>query len=350
MPDIHLKAVTNHVLDDVTLTVNDKELLVLLGPTGAGKTTLLNAIAGLVPHEGSVFFDDVAIDALPPGRRAIGYLFQQLALFPHLNVEANIAYGLRSNGTSEREIQQRVDELLHLMRIEHLAHRYSKTLSGGEKQRVALARALAICPRVLLLDEPLSSTDMRFSKHFRMEFRRLQKQLAITTLYVTHDFSEAEEMGDRVAVMHQGRVEQVGTYQEIFFTPRTKGVSTFIGEPNIFDCDYVRPLGHDFMEVGVKGIPIVIHHHENRVSKIAIQPSHIMVYNQSPPGPDINTLRGRVVEVLSEDFLLRLTVQVGEAAFLVELPRDVGEEMEVAVGKELFLVLRLRWIKAFTGG
>ena len=107
MPDIHLKAVTNHVLDDVTLTVNDKELLVLLGPTGAGKTTLLNAIAGLVPHEGSVFFDDVAIDALPPGRRAIGYLFQQLALFPHLNVEANIAYGLRSNGTSEREIQQR---------------------------------------------------------------------------------------------------------------------------------------------------------------------------------------------------------------------------------------------------
>ena len=191
MPLIELKGISNYILDDLNLKILDKELLVLLGPTGSGKTTILNAISGLAPYEGSVLFGGKSMDKVSTVRRGIGYLFQSLALFPHLNVASNIAYSLRIKKSQQKKMSDRVDELLSLMRIKHLSHRYHKDLSGGEKQRVALARALATSPNTLLLDEPMASIDMRFSKYFRMEFQRIQRQLGITTIYVTHNLSEA---------------------------------------------------------------------------------------------------------------------------------------------------------------
>jgi len=349
MPTAELQGVSNFILDNINLKIMDKELLVLLGPTGAGKTTILNTIAGLVPYQGSVSINGQPVEKIPTHKRGVGYLFQDLALFPHLDVSSNIAYSLKIKKFTAHELNNKISGLLKLMRIEHLAHRYPKDLSGGEKQRVALARVLASSPRILLLDEPLASIDIRFSKYFRMEFRRLQKQLNITTLYVTHDFSEAEEMSDRVALIYQGRIEQVGTYQELFFSPKNKNVSRFVGEQNIFSCDYSKPLGNGLTEVGIRGIPIVVHHQEGKVSKIAIPSGHINVYNERM-APDINNLKGKIIEMRTFDAFLWLKVKIGEAVFLVEMPRSIGEEMELNIGKEIFIVLKLPWIKVLDGG
>jgi len=188
MSSIKLKNISKYVCKNINLEIFNKELLVLLGPNGAGKSTLLNVIAGLINYEGSVFFDNKPVDGLPANKRRIGYLFQELNLFPHLDVSANIVYGLKVQKRPQNEIKVRVEELLQIMKIKHLSSRYPKELSGGEKQRVALARALANSPRILLLDEPMNSLDYRTSKYLRTEFKILQKKLGITTIYVTHNF------------------------------------------------------------------------------------------------------------------------------------------------------------------
>ena len=349
MPVIELKGVSNFILDNVNLKIMDKELLVLLGPTGAGKTTILNTIAGLVPYQGSVLFDGRPVDTIPTDQRGVGYLFQSLALFPHLDVASNIAYSLKVKEYPPQVVKEKVNELLKLMKIEHLTRRYPKNLSGGEKQRVALARALASSPRVLLLDEPLASIDMRFSKYLRMEFRHIQKQLGITTIYVTHDFSEAEEMGERIAVVYNGKIEQIGKYDDIFFSPRNERISDFIGEPNILNCEYSKALGDGLMEVGIGGIPLVIPHEGDEVKKIAIHPGHIHVYKDKPPGPGINRLKGVIVEITPVAFMVRIKVKIRNNILLVELSRDIFEDMDLRVGKEVFLVLKLKWIKVLNG-
>ena len=230
MPSIELKNISQYICRQVNLKIRDKELLVLLGPNGAGKTTLVNIIAGLTDYEGSVLFNDVPVDKLPSHKREVGYLFQDLVLFPHLDVAANIAYGLRAKKQPQHQVEARVNELLQMMKIEHLASRYPKHLSGGEKQRVALARALAPSPRVLLLDEPLSSLDVPTTKYLRTELKQLQQRLGITTVYVTHDLQEAEEMADRIAVLQDGHLEQVGKPEEVFFYPaERKGLRFYRG-------------------------------------------------------------------------------------------------------------------------
>ncbi|MEE8194094.1 MAG: ATP-binding cassette domain-containing protein [Dehalococcoidales bacterium] len=175
MPRIELKNICKHICRDVGLEIFNGEFLVLLGPSGAGKTTLLNVIAGLTDYAGSVVFDGRPMDGVAASKRRIGYLFQHLVLFPHLDVAANIAYSLKARGLPRSKIEPRVEELLQMMRIEHLSQRYPKQLSGGEQQRVALARALALSPEVLLLDEPLSSLDLPTARYLRTELKQLQK-------------------------------------------------------------------------------------------------------------------------------------------------------------------------------
>ena len=209
MPAIELRNISNYVFSNLNMKVFDKELLVVLGPNGAGKTTLLNIIAGLVDYRGTVLFDGVPVDKTPTNERQIGYLFQNLALFPHLDVASNVGYSLRIRGKKKEEIAQEVNELLKLMRIEHLKQRYPKNLSGGEKQRVALARALATSPRVLLLDEPFNSLDNGMCKCLRREIRQIQRKMGITTVFVTHNLADAEEMGDRIVVLNGGKIKQV---------------------------------------------------------------------------------------------------------------------------------------------
>jgi ABC-type sugar transport system ATPase subunit len=209
MPTIELKNIGNHVFSNLNMKVFDGELLVVLGPNGAGKTTLLNIITGLVSYEGTVLFDGVPVDKTATNERQIGYLFQNLALFPHLDVASNVGYSLKIRGKKKEEIAQEVDELLKLMKIEHLKHRYPKNLSGGEKQRVALARALATSPKVLLLDEPFNSLDSGMCKCLRRKIRQIQREMGITTVFVTHNLTDAEEMGDRIVALNSGKIKQV---------------------------------------------------------------------------------------------------------------------------------------------
>lgn len=347
MPSIKLENICKYICRDIELEIKDKELMVLLGPSGAGKTTLLNIIAGLTDYDGSVSFDSRCVDGLPASKRGVGYLFQDLFLFPHLDVSANIAYGLKTRKPPHDGVKERVGELLHLMKIGHLAERYPKHLSGGEKQRVALARALALSPSVLLLDEPLSSLDAQTAKYLRTELRHLQRKLGITAIYVTHDLAEAEEMADRIAVIQEGQLQQLGKPEEVFFYPTNEAVSDFIGAPNILHCDRCRSLGQGVMEADCGGMNIILPDDGNPVKRIALFPRDIYVSEAMPPGPAVNRFKGVVTAIRLLSDGVRLEVRVGEHRLLAELPHHIFEDMELTVGKEVFLILKLRRIKVY---
>ena len=347
MPSIRLENISKYICRDVNLEIFNKELLVLLGPNGAGKTTLLNIIAGLTHYNGSVLFDSEPVDKLAPSKRGVGYLFQDLFLFPHLDVTSNIAYGLRAQKQAQNELQGRVEELLQLMKIRHLAARYPKHLSGGEKQRVALARALVLSPKVLLLDEPLSSLDMQTAKYLRIELKQLQKKLGITTIYVTHDLAEAEEMADRIAIIQDGHVQQVGRPEEVFFYPINEAVSDFIGAPNILRCDHCRSLGQGVMEVDCGGLNIILPDDGNVVRRIALFPRDLYISETKPPGPEVNRFKGTITSIRSCGDAVRLEVRVGQHSLLAEVPNHIFEDMDLTVDKEVFMILKLRRIKVY---
>ncbi|HHV55245.1 MAG TPA: ABC transporter ATP-binding protein [Firmicutes bacterium] len=262
--EIVLEGISKHfgetaALDRVGLQVHHGELLTLLGPSGCGKTTLLRIVAGLeTPDTGAVRFDGEEVTGWPPERRRVGLVFQNYALFPHMNVYQNIAYGWRDR----RKARTRVGELLRLVGLPGYERRWPAELSAGEQQRVAIARALAPEPRALLLDEPLSALDARLRERLRTEIRRLQQQLGITMVYVTHDQAEALSISDRVAVMNAGRLEQVGTPREIYERPATIFVATFVGDANFFSDEtdpdrvyLVRPENLVLEEIDAPGSP-----------------------------------------------------------------------------------------------
>jgi iron(III) transport system ATP-binding protein len=224
------------VVSRVTFTIEEGELFTLLGPSGCGKTTLLRLIAGFYrPDEGEVRFDDRRVNDVPPHERGIGMVFQNYALWPHMTVFDNIAYGLRLRKIEHAEIRQRVEGALEKVRLVGLGERYPGQLSGGQQQRVALARALVLNPRILLLDEPLSNLDAKIRIQVRAEIRKLQKELGITTVYVTHDQEEALTLSDRIAVFNQGRVFQVGAPKELYERPANRFVADFIGINNLIE-------------------------------------------------------------------------------------------------------------------
>ena len=224
------------VLDHINLYINDKEFLTLLGPSGCGKTTTLRIIGGFAtPTSGDVLFDGVRINGVPPYQRQINTVFQKYALFPHLNVFENIAFGLRMQKLPEAEIKQRVMEMLETVSLKGFEHRRPEALSGGQQQRVAIARALVNRPKVLLLDEPLAALDLKLRKDMQIELKRIQQQVGITFIYVTHDQEEALTMSDTIVVMDKGSIQQIGTPEDIYNEPKNAFVADFIGESNIID-------------------------------------------------------------------------------------------------------------------
>ena len=232
------------VLDSINIYFNDSEFLTLLGPSGCGKTTTLRIIGGfLQPTSGDVLFDGVRINDVPPHKRRVNTVFQKYALFPHLNVYENIAFGLRIAKVPAKEIDERVTEMLEIVSLKGFEKRKPDQLSGGQQQRVAIARALVNRPKVLLLDEPLGALDLRLRKDMQNELKRIQQQLGITFIYVTHDQEEALAMSDTVVVMDKGRIQQIGTPEDIYNEPKNAFVADFIGESNILDgimrSDYV---------------------------------------------------------------------------------------------------------------
>ena len=229
------------VLDNINLYINDSEFLTLLGPSGCGKTTTLRIIGGFTtPTSGDVTFDGVRINDVPPHKRQINTVFQKYALFPHLDVFENIAFGLRIAKVPEEEIRQRVGEMLEVVSLKGFDRRRTDQLSGGQQQRVAIARALVNRPKVLLLDEPLGALDLRLRKDMQNELKRIQQQMGITFIYVTHDQEEALTMSDTVVVMDKGRIQQIDTPEDIYNEPKNAFVADFIGESNILNGVMVR--------------------------------------------------------------------------------------------------------------
>ncbi|RCX18520.1 spermidine/putrescine transport system ATP-binding protein [Fontibacillus phaseoli] len=240
---IELSGVEKHfqgqvVVHPLSLTIKEGEFLTLLGPSGCGKTTILRMIAGFEqPTKGKILLDGADLTSLPPNRRDLNLVFQHYALFPHMTVEDNIAFGLKMKKMPAKEQRERVHEAVTMTQLTPLVKRYPHQLSGGQQQRVAIARAIANKPKVLLLDEPLGALDLQLRKNLQSELKHLQRSLGITFVYVTHDQEEAMMLSDRIVIMNSGKVEQIGTPREIYATPTTLFSATFVGENNIFSQD-----------------------------------------------------------------------------------------------------------------
>ncbi len=322
-------------LSDVSLKVNDGELVALLGPSGSGKTTLLRIIAGLeTPDAGRVQFDgrDVASD--PVGRRRVGFVFQHYALFRHMTVRQNIAFGLEvrpwRTRPSKAVIRDKVSELLRLIQLEGLEKRYPSQLSGGQRQRVALARALAIEPRVLLLDEPFGALDARVRQDLRRWLRRLHDEIHVTSVFVTHDQEEAMEVADRIVVMHQGKIEQVGTPEEVFHKPANEFVMGFLGSVNLF---------HGRIEHG-KAVfgPLVLEHAGNgdgRAARMLVRPHDLDI---SPLALGLASIPAKVVRVQLAGATVKVELQGSDGRTInAEMPHERFRQAAVAVNETVYI-------------
>ena len=290
-------------VDGINLDIEDGEILTLLGPSGCGKTTTLRCIAGfIIPNEGEIYLGERRVTNLPPDKRDIGFVFQNYALWPHMTVYDNLAFGLRLRRMSKSEINTRVDKALDMVRLSGFAERYPRQLSGGQQQRIALARALVIEPTVLLLDEPLSNLDAQLREEMRFEIRELQKSLAITAVYVTHDQAEALALSDRIAVMNRGVITQMGTPSQIYNQPSNRFVAGFIGLSSFVegtvtqlndDAAYAVVTTNDQVKIRVLRTNLSPH---QKVT-MAIRPEYITLKTDAalPVPENANLLEGEVI-------------------------------------------------------
>jgi putative spermidine/putrescine transport system ATP-binding protein len=302
-----------NALDDLTLTVRRGEFICLLGPSGCGKSTALNCIAGLMQlSSGSIWLDRQRIDTLPPEKRGFGMVFQNYALFPHMSVAKNIGFGLRMRGVSAADSGPRVAHALKLVQLTGQEHKLPGQLSGGQQQRVAIARAIVIEPPLILMDEPLSNLDAKLRIETRAEIRRIHRELDRATIYVTHDQDEALSLADRIVVMKDGVVQQIGTPAEVYMQPANLHVARFMGYRNVLELDVVREdgdrvavAGKDIALTGVRKQPLT-----GARAAVAIRPEEIAV-GEVPGG--VNTLAGRVanIEYCGRDSLLDVITPAG---------------------------------------
>jgi sulfate/thiosulfate transport system ATP-binding protein len=298
------KHFNGHVaLEDVSLSIASGSLTALLGPSGSGKSTLLRVIAGLEqPDAGQVLIEDVEVTKQPARQRGIGFVFQHYAAFKHMTVWDNVAFGLKIRRRKRAEVKERVAELLQLVQLEAFAKRYPAQLSGGQRQRMALARALAVDPRVLLLDEPFGALDARVRKELRAWLRRLHDQTHVTTIIVTHDQEEAMEVADQIALLHEGRVEQIGSPRELYEQPANEFVMGFVGPVNKIGDMLVRPNDVDVaLDPGAGDeamIERVVHlGFEVRVDLVRHDGTHVSAQVTSDEAEQLELERGRIVYI-----------------------------------------------------
>lgn len=324
MSDLEIEGLTKRygqvvALDEFSLRISKGELVSLLGPSGCGKTTALRIIAGFIrPTAGVVRIDGRVANSIPPHHRDIGMVFQNYALFPHMTVTQNVEFGLKMRKVPEKERNLRVAKVLEIVRLAGFEKRYPSQLSGGQQQRVAVARAIVINPTVLLLDEPLSNLDAKLRVETREEIRRLQQDIGVTTIFVTHDQEEALTISDRVAVMHAGQIEQVGTPVELYNQPRTSFVATFIGTSNMWS-GRVRQVdrGHAVVALSETEIQVLVDLGSNGFRPainsdvtLLIRPERVVIDR----GPEMvagpNSFTGRVTSVMFVGAVTRYSIQV----------------------------------------
>ncbi|MDR1057133.1 MAG: spermidine/putrescine ABC transporter ATP-binding protein PotA [Coxiellaceae bacterium] len=303
-------------LQKTNITIKNGEFITLLGPSGCGKTTFLRLISGFEkPDTGKIFIDGRDVTYLPPEKRHLNTVFQSYALFPHMTVYDNVAFGLRCKKIPEYEIKPRIIEVLRMVKLDQLAERKPNQLSGGQQQRVAIARAVINEPIVLLLDEPLSALDYNLRKTMQIELKQLQRRLGITFIFVTHDQEEALSMSDRVAVMNEGYIEQLGTPKDVYEEPESLYVAEFIGEANIFDTEILETYDNKLV-VDIEGKLIVLNNKKDLVAKqkahIMIRPEDITVWgeNEITPEESKSMLPGVVEQVIYKGSTVDLIVRL----------------------------------------
>lgn len=344
---IHKSFGSSVAVEDFNLSVAQSEFVSFLGPSGCGKTTTLRMVAGFeLPTSGAITLNGKDLTFIPPNRRNVGMVFQSYALFPNMTVAQNVGYGLKIAGKSKPEIESRVTEMLALIHMDKFIARFPYQLSGGQQQRVALARALAIKPQVLLLDEPLSALDAKIRVELRQEIRRIQKQLGITTIYVTHDQEEALSLSDRIVVMSHGKMEQVGTPFEIYNFPKTQFVANFVGSLNNADAEVVDPangiLAMDGVHFRTAEEDFASRRKGDKV-KISVRPERFSF--AAEPMKD-NVVDCTVESITFLGAVVRIQIKIGNTNFnmdtfnnpFLELPA-LGAKERVMCSKEAVLVL-----------
>jgi len=336
LKDIFVSFGEEKVLDGLNLAIRDKEFITLLGPSGCGKTTTLRIIAGFLEADsGEVVFEDKTINGVPSYKRQVNTIFQRYALFPHLNVYENVAFGLRVKKLKEDEIKEIVTEMLHLVNLDGFEKRSISTLSGGQQQRVAIARAIANKPKVLLLDEPLAALDLKLRKDMQKELRRIQRQLGITFVFVTHDQEEALTMSDRVVVMNKGKIQQIGTPQDIYNEPENAFVADFIGESNILDGimrdDFVAEFSGHVFDCLDKGFD------KNENVDVVVRPEDVDIVPA-----DKGMLKGTVTSV---DFLgvhYEIIVDIGGFKWMIQTTDEcfVGDNVGLYIEPDAIHIMK----------
>ncbi len=318
------------ILDGLNLEIKDKEFITLLGPSGCGKTTTLRLIAGfLEPERGDIVFDGKKINGVPAYKRQVNTIFQRYALFPHLNVYENIAFGLRIKKMREKEIKEKVNEMLELVGLKGLEDRSVDTLSGGQQQRVAIARAIANRPRVLLLDEPLAALDLKLRKEMQKELKKIQQQLGITFIFVTHDQEEALTMSDRVVVMAGGKIQQIGTPEDIYNEPINAFVADFIGDSNLINGIMVKDLLVNFLGVDFPCVDTGFG--TNSPVDVVIRPEDVILVP-----PEEGQIKGTVSSVIFKGVHFEMDVIANGYKWLVHSTKmeQVGTEIGIYIEPE----------------
>ncbi|MEW6240349.1 MAG: ABC transporter ATP-binding protein [Chloroflexota bacterium] len=335
-------------VEDFNLAVEQGEFISFLGPSGCGKTTTLRMVAGFeLPTSGMVTLNGTDLTNVPPNKRNVGMVFQSYALFPNMTVTQNVGYGLKIAGKPKPEIEARVNEMLALIQMGKFAGRFPYQLSGGQQQRVALARALAIRPQVLLLDEPLSALDAKIRVSLRAEIRAIQRQLGITTIYVTHDQEEALSISDRIVVMHEGKIEQVGTPFEIYNFPETNFVASFVGTLNTAEAEVLDP-GKGLLNMGgaqfVSSDEGLMNRTKGEKVRISIRPERFSFASEVKKD---NILDCTIENITFLGSVVRIQVKIGNTKFnmdtfnnpFLELPK-IGDRDQVTCSKEAVLVFK----------
>lgn len=336
LKDISVKFDEDQILNNVSLEICDKEFVTLLGPSGCGKTTTLRIIAGFIsPDNGQVFFDNKVINNLPPHKRPVNTIFQKYALFPNLNVYENVAFGLRVKKAPESEIKKTVHEMLSMVNLLGFEKRDISTLSGGQQQRVAIARALAVNPRVLLLDEPLGALDLKLRKDMQVELKNIQKRMGITFIYVTHDQEEALSMSDRVVVMNNGVIQQIGTPEDIYNEPVNAFVADFIGESNIVDGimldDFKASFSGHVFECLDKGFK------PGEAVDVVVRPEDVDVV-----APEQGMLRGIVTSVTFKGVHFEIIVDIGGFKWMIQTTdfQPVGADIGLYIEPDAIHIMK----------